>query len=219
MDGFGWQDNDFPATLNTGVFNYTVGNCNITDVDAVYPAWMDLPPHTITMKTGISSSHGTEGTYFDVTLSGVGSGYDVADDTYGIWCGDKGADIYLNTTYQDVKVLSSLAPLPNDITINEDQLGRINWLFNNLDYYIPNIDLFNLDTWAIESGHGDDWSEIQNAIWEILEDQDAPAGSLGEEMAEDSVGHEGYKVLPGQWAAVLFWKQPTIQILFLVVDP
>ena len=222
IDSWEFWDDNCPDAGEDGVTDYTVGNCNLGQPgdpgypDYVYPAWMDLPPGTVTMTVGGSYGPGPSGTYFDVTLGNVPLGYDVSDGTWGVWCGDEEASIYLGQTYQ-VEVISSIAPIPGNFTISEDQLGRLNWLFNNLSFYYPAINLFDMQTYT--NNNPNDWLQIQHAIWGIVEDYTPGAGTQGALMLADAMPETAYKVLPGQWAAVLFWVDPQVQVLFVMVDP
>ena len=219
IDSIPFLDDNCPDPGPDGVVDFTVGACNIDGADLVYPAWMNLPSTPVTMTVGGSYGPGAYGTYFDITLSAVPTNFDVSDGTYGIWCGDKNATIYLNNTYT-VQVLSSLAPMPGDFTITKEQLAKINWLFNNLASYFPQINLFDMQ--AYTSGHPGDWDDIQHAIWALKGEIAAPTTpSTFKTMFDDADGlpWENYQVLPGQWAAVLFWDNPQVQVLFVMVDP
>jgi hypothetical protein len=214
---FLFLDENCPDPGDDGVVDFTVGACNIEGADYVYPAWMNLPTGPITMKVGSQYGPGPLGTYFDVSLSNVPAGYDIYDGTFGIWCGDKVASIYLGSTHT-VDVISSLGPIPGDLTITKEELAKINWLFNHLPDYFPGITLADMATWY--TGHETDWEMIQNAIWALKGEIPVPTGiSPVTTMYNDAQPWDDYQVLPGQWAAVLFWDNPQVQVLFVMVDP
>jgi hypothetical protein len=198
-----------------GVVDFVVGNCQIDEADYQYPAWMDLPLGTFTMKVGGSHSPGPSGTYFDVTLSGIGAGYDIGNGTVGVWCGDQNANIYLGQTYT-VEAISSLMPIPDDFTITAPKLKVLNNLINHIEANFNGLSLFNVQ--AYESAHPGTWSIIQNAIWAVTEET-IPSGVSATLFNEANTYGVNYEVLPGQWAAVLFWDNPQVQVLFVMVDP
>ena len=74
----------------------------------------------------------------------------------------------------------------------------------------------DMQSWT--ASHPDDWSIIQNAIWALKGEITAPAG-LATTMYNDAQVWGNYRVLPGEWAAVLFWDNPQVQVLFVMVDP
>ena len=106
--------------------------------------------------------------------------------------------------------------MPAGFTVTEEQLAMINWLFNHLEDYFPNIDLFDMQ--AYTAAYPGDWKKIQDAIWALKGEITAPAG-LATDMYDAAQDWDDYKVLPGEWAAVLFWDNPQVQVLFVMVDP
>jgi len=169
---------------------------------------MDLPPNEFTMDVLGTTDLGT---YFDVTLSGIPAGYDVQNGTYGVWCGDY-FEFIDPITYQ-VIALNSLAPLtwPVDLTLDEDRLDKINFFFNKLPLLIPGFDYFDTDA---HSG------TIQSVIWAITDNITPLPGSDAETFYNYVLAnHAGYEVPPGGWAAIIFWDNPDVQLVFIVVDP
>jgi hypothetical protein len=111
--------------------------------------------------------------------------------------------------------LSSLYPnlLPGDWKFKGDELGRANWLFNNLSSFAY------LNYTA---------AELQDALWAIFDNKVVYGNALT--IANATLGHEGFSPLPGGWAAILFIdvdydvttqdiNYSNCQITFLVVDP
>jgi hypothetical protein len=203
-----FDDEEVIPAGTDGVVDFVLGSCNLSNTDLQLAPYQNLPA-TCSLITG-GSSPGSLGTYFDVTLSGIPAGYDISNMAYGVFCADQGSTIYLNTPYSDMGVYSSLLPhlLPGGIeTKVKNNLDMANWLMNNLGNY-----------------NGETWQDIQNAIWIIL-DNDPPTGAgtptaLANQMATDAMANgNNFVPLPGGWAAVVFYKLPTIQLIFTVVDP
>lgn len=221
VDTYEFVDGDGPANGAgaDGVIDFVVGNCQIDEADYQYPAWMDLPPGQFQMHVELAAAPSDLGTYLDVTLSGIPAGYDISNTTYGTWCGDLGHTISPGTTYTVQEAVSSLMPLPVGFHLSHTQLNQLNYMFNKLPNHFPDIDLFDMDAYQESIGHSDDWSEIQDAIWAITNNQ-TPTIGLAPAIYNDAITNgSNYKVLPGQWAAVLFWVGPSVQTLFVMVDP
>ncbi|MDA3905834.1 MAG: hypothetical protein PF484_07150 [Bacteroidales bacterium] len=200
------DDGDLPNIGTDNVMDFVLGSC-VPDADLILHPYMNLPA-TADMKTG-NSVPGTLGTYFDVTLSNIASGYDIQNGLYGVYCADNLHSIYLNTTYPGMKVVSSLYPdaLPSVFNLQKTVVDNINWLGNNL-YRYP----------------GHDWADIQDAVWLIL-GQIPSAGTIATQMKNDAMLY-GNDFLPlvGGYAAVYFvdptpTTNPVLQLLFTLVDP
>ena len=215
VDVFEFQDGNAPTAGSDGVIDFVLGNCQIDDADYQYPAWMDLPIGTFTMDVGSQVGPGVNGTYFDVTLSGIGPGYDISDGSIGIWCGDLNHSIALGGSYV-TEAVSSLMPTPPNFSLTHEQMNKINFLFNHLTSHYPDLDLFDFQTFT--ANHPGDWSDIQHAIWGIT-NNNGVTGMAKTLFDEANAFGADYKVLPGQWAAILFWNGPEIQLLFIMVDP
>lgn len=206
-----WEftDAQMIAAGTDGVVDFVLGSCNFSNTDLQLAPYQNLPEFC-TLVTG-GTSPGTNGTYFDVTLSTIGAGFDIANGLYGVYCGNQGSNIYLNTTYTDMGVYGSLIPLllPSGMEPKaKANLDMANWLMNHLDNYT-----------------GETWQDIQNALWIILDDElphelVTPPTALAVQMAADAMANgDNYVPLPGGWAAVIFFKSPNIQVVFTVVDP
>ncbi|RLD37590.1 MAG: hypothetical protein DRI74_06285, partial [Bacteroidetes bacterium] len=202
------DDGTLPNIGNDNVMDFVLGSC-VPDADLILPPYMNLPAN-VTMTTGSTHSPGSLGTYFDITLSGIGAGYDIGNQTYGVFCADKNTSIVLNTTY-NMDVYTSLYPdlLPGAFAAQKDVLDNINWLGNNLYRY---------------DGHT--WADIQDAVWMILGQISTSSTPFATQMASDAMLYgDGYIPPVGGWAAVLF-VDPTaddynkvLQLLFTLVDP
>lgn len=205
-------DDNCPDPGEDGVVDFVLGSCQYEDSDLRLPFWMDLPQFDFNMHTG-NSAPGSMGTYFDVTFSGIDPDeFDIKNGTYGVWCGDKSNSIDANTTYT-VRAYNSLAPAtwPVGLTIDEAKIQKLNFFFNKLPLLIPGFEYDNTI---------DHWVQIQNVIWKITNDWPIVPGSPAETYYNYVMAnHVGYEVPPGGWAAILFWKNPEVQLVFVVVDP
>lgn len=198
-----------------GIIEVVLGECNLTATDIQLVPYQNLPA-SCDMLTSGSYNPGPDGTYFSVYLDefAPNSGpYDIEEGTwYGIYCGDQGETIYLNSSYDNTDVYGSLVPslLPASLEQQfRDNIDCANWLMNNLDNYPGYI-----------------WQDIQNALWKILDAQatfphqiSAPT-TLSLQMSTDALAYgDGYLPPPGGWAAVIFEATPTTQVVFTFVDP
>ena len=187
------------------VIDFVLGSC-VPDADYVFPPYMNLPETAImTLQNPGANS------YWDMTLSGFGAGYDIEPNTVlPGHCGDRYRYISEGIPY-DVEVFSSLYPnlLPDYFDVPQGEvLDNINWLGNNL-YRYP--------------GYTSD--DFQFAVWSLL--SQAANGELSPialQMASDAdVIGEGFVPPVGGWAAVLFVKEYNNgyfkQLIFTLVDP
>lgn len=202
-------DENGPEAGDDGVVEFVIGSCQYEDSDYIFPFWMNLPVEPFNMHVGTQHSPGVMTTYFDITLSGIGAGYDIGNETYGIWCGDKDNTIGLGSNHTVIALNSLATVLPADLTLTRDQINNINYFFNALPNLIPDFDYFNTAA---------DWSDIQNTIWAIAGDI-TPTGTALDYYNHVMLYGPDYEVPPGGWAAILFWEKPEVQLVFIVVDP
>ncbi|HAG17369.1 MAG TPA: hypothetical protein DCG69_12755 [Bacteroidales bacterium] len=212
-----WTITDGGSLPNIGtdnVMDFVLGSC-VPDADLILPPYMNLPIGA-TVRTG-SYSPGSLGTYFDVTLSNIGAGFDIQNGTYGVYCGDLQTSIYLSQTY-NLNVFSSLYPayVPAAFNLQKAVLDNINWLGNNL-YRYPSYT----------------YKDLQNAVWMLLgqlnETTDGGLGvptALSIKMKNDALAYgDGFLPPVGGYAAVLFISPDAtstsrvLQLLFTLVDP
>lgn len=199
--------NEVTDLASDGVYDFVLGSC-VPDADVILPPYMNLPA-TVTLKTG-GSTPGSLGTYFDVTLSNVGTGFDIADGKYGVYCADKANSINLNTTYNGMNVFSTLylQTIPTAFDAQKPMFDNINWLGNNLYRY---------------DGHN--WADIQDAVWMMLGQLTSSSRPIANQMKTDALAYgDGYLPPVGGYAAVLFadptpTTDPVLQLLFTLVDP
>lgn len=204
-----FTDDDSPATGYDGVTDFIIGSCNLQGADYEFPFWMDLPVDEFNLTVGTTGSPGTMGTYYDITLSGIGEGYDIGNQTYGIWCGDKDQTITSGQTYT-MEALNSLSNvLPGNLTLTREQIDYMNFFFNELPQLVPGFDYNDMSPY---------WQDIQNTIWAIAGDI-TPTGQAAVWYAHVMDHGSGYEVPPGGWAGILFWDNPHVQLIFIVVDP
>ena len=200
-------DDEMIPAGDDGVVDFVLGNCVMDDPDLLLPPWMNLP-------MGITYdiiTYPYANSYFQIDIGGVGPGYDMVNGNADAWCADEDNNIYTNLSYT-MNAMSSLYPnlLLGNWSSKADELGRANWLFNNLD----NFAYLNYTP-----------AELQDAIWAIF-DGKVVLGNA-KIMADATIGHEGFSPLPGGWAAILFFdvndfpfdNTDHTQITFFVVDP
>jgi len=231
--GFGWvefatldwiDDEDLEVLYGTepfeGIFDLVLGECNFNSTDLQLVPYQNLPAEC-DMQTSSGYAPGPAGTYFDVTLSNILPGpgpYDIEAGTYGVYCGDQDATIYVPKFYPNTDVYGSLFPGTLPATMPAEFIAGVdnaNWLMNNLDNYT-----------------GEEWNDIQWALWLLMDDspsadQYVPGPStLASQMAADAVSYgDGYLPPPGGWAAVIFHAPDpttgayTVQVVFTFVDP
>ena len=120
---------------------------------------LNLPPGTVNESiaansNGVLASGGTG--YFTVTLSGVPSGYDVANGPYNGWCGDY-QGVNSTNSLSGVTLISTYSPLiptpPAKSLTNPNPWASVNYLLNNktlLGAITPSV------------------LEVQTAIWMLL---------------------------------------------------
>lgn len=211
------DENGAPFSIGTdNVIDFVLGSC-VPNADLVLPPYMNLP-ETVTLKTG-NAIGGALGTYFDVTLSTIGLGFDIQDGDKGVFCADVANHITLNTTYTGMEVLSSLylADLPVAYNTQKTTYDNVNWLANNLSQY------------GVQ-GTDYTWQDVQNAIWMITgqipspytaNDQGIGAPSaIAKQMRIDAMANDGFIPAVGGYAAVLFAKpDASLQLIFTLVDP
>jgi len=207
------QDEFGPDAGNDGVVDFVIGSCQYQNSDYNFPYWMNLPEDEFTMVTG-NSVPGSNGTYFDVTFSGLGDGYYLANGTFGVYCGDHSNSINLNTTYTNVTAYNSLSTnLPANFPLTSDETVFVNYFFNNIGDYIDGWDYENPTNWEL----------VQNVIWGITDaDTFTPTGEALTILNDVLVNGAGYVVPPGGYAGIILWdtgSNPAIQMLFTVIDP
>ena len=218
-----WEFTDATAETvlvsgDDGITDYVLGTC-VPDADFMIPPYMNLPA-TVTYSFNLNpSAPGNEGGYLDATLTNVGSGYEIYDDTYASWCFDH--QVTITPGSREMDVYSSLYPNLMPDFLSQENWEKANWIMNHLDWY-----------------DGYEWDDIQGAFW-LLDDPQwngnanggVPALSTMEyaqQMYDDAMQYgNGYVPLPGGWAAVIFVPEgtppdaenPDIQTVFIVVDP
>jgi hypothetical protein len=202
-----------------GVVDFELGNCNVGAADLVLPPYMNLPAQA-TLKVGnqvpgtLLQPDGTPG-YFDVTLSGIGTGFDIANGGWPVNCVQRGVDIFLGQTYL-MNVESSLYPSAMMSSFAKSMpWDQINYLINHIGDYT-----------------GYTWSDVQQAIW-MLEDDTyngletgsylpGPITAVGLQMVADAklLGN-GFVPGSGDLAAVVFERASgtPVQIVIIQVDP
>jgi hypothetical protein len=210
-----FDDEEMIPAGTDGVVDFVLGNCNLTDPDLQLAPYMNLPATCGLLTGGVVPSvtliQGQPG-YFDVTLSGIGAGFDIGNGMYAINCFNRGVTINLNTFYS-MNVYSSLYPQYMMGPCKNLRWDRANWIINHLANY-----------------PGYAWSDIQQAFWKIEDatwgmgaNAGVPAGTaIATNMYNDCVAYgNGFVPLPGGWAGVAFEHATgdPVQCIFLRVDP
>ncbi len=133
----------------------------------------------------IAVNNGTD-TYFLTTLSGVPSGYDVANETYPGWCVDVRLDMTRNQTFQAL-LYSSLNP-PENLT-SEAQWNMTNYVLNN------------------KQGN---FTDIQEAIWYFtISNYTGSISTMANAMIQDAIAN-GTTFTPAQGQTVAIICYPLV---------
>jgi LruC domain-containing protein len=131
-----------------------------------------------------------------LTLSGVGSGYDVQDNvSYNFWCVERVTSTPpVGGTPYYITLHSSYDPnLPTSLKMYGSRVipwDQINWVLNNKGSYSGNT--------------------IQNAIWSLVEGQDTGSGDINVPVLVNAAmtNGTGFVPEPGQIIAVIVAKPP-----------
>jgi len=216
---FLFSDDEMIPAGEDGVVDFELGNCNVNGADVVLPPYINLPTDPISLRTGgqVPSVNlqpdGMPG-YFDVTLSGIGDGFDIGNGDYAVNCMRRTVSIYLNTNYT-MYAFSSLYPETMLTTYAQNiPWDKINWLINHLESYPQRT-----------------WGDIQQAIWQ-LEDPTWDGHSTNQVPAITAVGVQmvadanllggGFVPGPGDLAAIAFEDTQTpeeVQLIIIKLDP
>ena len=207
------QDEFGPDAGNDGVVDFVLGSCQYQNSDYTFPYWMNLPNDDFTMVTG-GDFPGNNGTYFDVTFSGIADGFLLGNGTFGIYCADKENEIQLNTTYNNVTAYNSLSnALPADFPFDYEETVLVNYFFNNIADYIDGWDYANPTNGIL----------VQEVIWGLTDaDTYTPSAAALVIVNDVMANGAGYQVPPGGYAGIILWNgdaNPTVQMLFAIIDP
>jgi hypothetical protein len=124
----------------------------------------NLPPGLVTMTADIHeyescASLPSFSSYFDANLSGVPSGYSLANGKYNGWCSDLTGDLRDNPLFGDViyqvRFYSSLDPSLPDNLINVTGIGEYTIPWDKINYLLnayPNAS----------------WLDMEPAIWSLV---------------------------------------------------
>ncbi|MGB4291491.1 MAG: hypothetical protein WBJ37_01240 [Bacteroidales bacterium] len=119
-----------------------------------------LLPETATLKVTYPTA--SSSSYFTSTLTDGG----ILNGTYPGWCIDLDAYIYQNTAYT-VKVISSYDPEFGGMGLVEhpENMDKVNWILNQ-----------NYVGKTAPDGNTYTFSDVQRAIWALIEDQQSTNG-------------------------------------------
>ncbi|MBE0650657.1 MAG: hypothetical protein IH595_07425 [Bacteroidales bacterium] len=208
-----FSDDEMIPAGNDGVVDFELGNCNVGSADLQLPLYMNLPDEaTVKMNNNVPSvtltQEGLPG-YFDIILSDIGPGYDIANGMYPANCFKIRGGV--SNSIHPYKVISSLYPNLMGPDAQGLPWDKANWLINHLDNY---------------PGHS--WSDIQQALW-MLEDptytgddpgehKPAPITAIGLKMVADAnLLGAGFVPAPGDLVAISFErdKGKTVKYMFI----
>lgn len=221
-NGFGYKylkswefsDDEMIPAESDGIVHFIITECGSTGDNVIGP-YINLPT-SVKFKINPSWAPGSLGSYFDGEFSDIPLGFKIGNGIYGAWCGTDSVSININHTYE-MDVYSSLLPsvLPA-YTRYATKWNEVNWLFNNLQNY---------------SGYS--WSDVQGAVWKILNNWDGTAhynvpepGSVVNNMVNDAGLHGSFIPTCGEKAAVILVPKgtkrnaasPIVQVVFVMVD-
>ena len=179
--------------------DYEAGDCGVRGCVNPDKIW-NLPTGTITVVMASGAHPGTSNNYFDLTLSGVGTGYDIIDGVWPGWCVDEHIYIYYNTQYT-ANVYSSYDPnLPSWAT-DDEQWDYINYILNH-------------------KAAGATYVDIQSAIWYFSEAGNSVPGGLAGDMVNDALANgTGFRPSSGEFGAIILAIGTNVQLVFIEVDP
>ena len=221
-NGFGYKhlkswefsDDEMIPAEPDGIVHFIITECGSSGDNVIGP-YINLPA-SVKFKINPSWAPGSLGSYFDSELSNVPLGYEIGNGLYSAWCGTDSVSVNINHSYE-MDIYSSLLPsvLPA-YTRDASRWNEINWLFNNLNGY-----------------QGYQWSDVQGAVWKILNDWDGTthfnvpeSGSMVNSMVSDAKLHDSFIPTCGEKAAVILVPKdtkrnvatPAIQVVFIMVD-
>ncbi|MFW9804694.1 MAG: hypothetical protein ACFFFC_18705 [Candidatus Thorarchaeota archaeon] len=167
------------------------------EIQEPYKVW-NLPTCPIDVR--IDAYPGTSNNYFDLELWDVGTGYDISDGVWPGWCAD--SDVFI--TYQDytADVYSSYDPNLPSWASDDEQWDYINYILNHKH---PSASM----------------DDIQQAIWYFADaGYPMPTDPEAAAMVNDALANgAGFHPVAGQVGAVILAIQPTVQLVFIEVDP
>jgi hypothetical protein len=167
-------------------------------VQPPYKLW-NLPEGPASLR--INADPGTSTNYFDLKLWNVGSGYDIGDGVYTGWCADEYVYIYLNTNYA-ADVHSSFDPNLPSWASDDEQWDYINYILNHKH---PSASM----------------NAIQQALWYFADaGYPTPTDPEAAAMVNNALANgPGFQPVTGQVGAIILAIQPTVQLVFIEVDP
>jgi len=177
----------FHVDNTSPIIEKTVGDPNCT----LNCKSLKLPSSSVTMVV----QHWGANSYFDVTLSDVPFGYDIANGDYLGWCVDENNSISSGVEYS-VDLWCSYDPL---MPWPDDDWDMVNYIINH-----KHPDATKTD--------------IQEAIWYFVDGGDDPSTDIGQSMVENATNFgEGFMPSIGEWCAILCDAGEGIQKTFIEV--
>jgi hypothetical protein len=245
FDEWEFNSKNPPVTISATdqeVIDFVIGNCYnpSTPPRFIYPPYHNLPK-TANLDISINTSNPFEyGAYWKMKVNSLsplnGNFYDFPapsdTTTYLGWCGDATTTINQGSNIS-FNIYSSLNDnnWPSGMPVTKGDLAKVNWLFNNLPDDYPTLDEMFVTTANFTPITVEQGKNLQHAIWKIF-GQTPPNNTVGsagfgnntaaQDMANLTIGKEGFVPLPGGYAAVLMVKNDNpieFQLVFTIVDP
>lgn len=201
---------------NDGVIDFVLGGCYDPNSppNYIFPEYMNLP---LTLTYTITAQPSSMGGYVDATLSNIPTGYVLQNGVYPSNCADHTQFIYLYTPY-NMDVYSSLYIDKLPLYTRSDKWKKINWLYNNLDWFEPYT-----------------WYDLQQTIWLFdipqwngLQLAGVPALTPKAQNMYNVANTNGvnFVALPGDYIAIIFVPagtpitatSGTVQTMFIQIN-
>jgi len=171
---------------------------------------------TLPSQVTIDVDSGSPLSYLEVTISGG----TILDGIHQGWCIDTDHGIGEEVSYM-ANVYSSYGTIPTDLIEHPENLDLVNWIINQ-DYVGK--------TSGCGGGELYTYGDVQRAIWELLDDEQASPGNLGpwsncrvnEILAAAAANGEGYEPSqPGELLVVILepYERDVLKQVLIIAIP
>ena len=134
----------------------------VSPARAAVPATLVLPSIPVTIE-----AFDDTGSYFNISLSNVPSGYNVVNRVYPGWCVDRTAEMTRSPAIHQATLYSSLNP-PGELAIQNWTM--VNYILNHKQGNASNI---QEALWYFVNFHPDGYSPTSEVAWAIVNDAKA----------------------------------------------